>query len=197
MSDAETVGVRRWRRRYFRLVAVGTVAGAGLGVGAVVLRHHGDPGRRPISPWILLALVGGLLIFTAGAAAVSWRVHSRSPDLRRLAAAPPGSGRQLGRDLKAGRPLTAEQRELAQAAVDRQGRSGWLALGIVLLGVFFIAYALLLAQGLDRWIRLGIGVVYLATAVLAWSLRRSLLRRAAAQGITPAPRDRNRRSARS
>lgn len=179
---------RRWRRRYTLILAGAGLTGVLTGlVGLLLLQPDAGSGSRPWWVFALVLVLPAVMIAVTGLAV--WRWQSRSEPVRTMMRiSTPASAREVGKALKAGRPLDVRQREIAQTSVDAADRRRWPAWAFPAFGVVYLVLALHWSDGTDRWLRLVLAAVFLLNGVAHFWTRRTLLLRAARQGIRPAAR---------
>lgn len=167
------------------LCLIGTTAGVLVGV-----LSGGPHGGRAHHPLRAALLIAGLVVMAVGVVAATLLVLLRQPVYRRVMQYGFGERRRVWKAVKAGRPLSPREAEVAGASRDYLRRFGWVVWVGGLLSVLGWLLQSVDHHGIGRWLRLAAAAAYMALLVgVTWQWRHNADRYDQALSRSSTPED--------
>lgn len=173
--DPTNIGLQRWRRLWYVMLAATLVIGVATAFAAYAFGHHRNVRALVIA---LVAVLTGVGI----AAAVGWRRLNRNHEMQRLMEHDWHTRWRVGKALRKGRPILEEDHAAARSIIDVQKRQRKMLWLYVALATIWILNTIV-AHGSQRWIDLGLALLYLAVIPLWLRTRRKILKREPDLGV--------------
>lgn len=175
-SDADGLGLRRWRRLALWLYAL-MVVSAVVGVLAAFTFGHPRAGHHRSIAGLVAAVAISVALVTV-TMAVTWMVMRRHGPTRRLMRADWKTRRRVAVALRKGRPIAPADRATAHALIDVVRSRRWLP-WFYFAGAAVELLGFAISHGVTRWFELAAGIAFLALAPYWLWMRRTLVSREA------------------